>query len=318
MKKLVFLISFLLSFSVFAEDLSRGGEEPPDGLHTQPCNLRATKVKMFAAIRDIIDKDVNMVRGSITYNDTDNAFPAVGMINLDGDQAGHSSGTFLALKNKNGQVLRNKVVTSAHALFKQKKNEKDQVYISDELKVPIESIEFLLGQDVNNEDYNFKIKKIECPELWQDQCIVTLDKDVPGHIAPMEPVSNPDTYVQNADMFYNVGYPSWAVDENFNQIGRKGQRFYSQCKTAERWRGKHGEDYHFVGCNSAAGMSGGAFVASKKMSNGSWKDYYIGLVGGRGKKNQKNIADTFRYNEANSFNDVVITSENQSQFFASK
>ena len=307
MKKLVFLLSFLITFSAFAEDPKRGGEEPPDGLYAQPCNLRVTKVNMFAAINQAINKDVNMVEGSISYTDDSNAFPAVGMINLAGDQAGHGSGTVVGIKDDNEKVLKNKVVTSYHVLFDD----------NDNLKVPIESIEFLIGKDVNNEDYSFKIKKIECPEKWKDQCIVTLDRDVPSHIAPMTPVSDPDPYVQDADMFYNVGYPSWAVDERYVKIGRQGQRFYSECKSAKRWQGNNGGDFYIVGCNSAAGMSGGAFVASKKQNDGSWKDYYIGLVGGPGEKNKNNLADTFRYNEVSSFNSVVVTSENQRQFFAS-
>ena len=308
MKKLVFLLSFLLTFSAFAEDPKRGGEEPQATVFTPPCSPRVSKSDMFAALRDVIDKDVNMVPGSRSLKDSDNAFPAVGMVNLAGDQAGHGSGTVVGLKDDKGNVLKNKVVTSAHVLFDDNGN----------LEVPIESIEFLLGYDVKNEDYNFKIKKIECPERWQDQCIITLDRDVPSHITPMTPVSDPDPYINNADMFYYAGYPSWAVNERYELIGHKGQRFYTQCSNAKRWRGQGGEDVHIVGCNSAAGMSGGAFVASKKQNDGSWKDYYIGPVSAPGAKGKNNLAQTFRYNDSDSFNSVVITSENQRQFFASK
>lgn len=307
MKKLVFLLSFLLTFSAFAEDSKRGGEEPQATVFTPPCSPRVSKSDMFATINQAISKEVNMIQGSRSFKDSDNAFPAVGMINLAGDQSGHGSGTVVGLKGENRKVLKNKVVTSAHVLFDDNGN----------LEVPIESIEFLIGYDVNNEDYNFKIKKIECPELWKDQCVLTLDRDVPSDIIPMTPVNDPDPYVNNAEMFFNVGYPSWAVNERYELIGHKGQRFYSQCNKAQRWIGKRGEDVHLVSCNSAKGMSGGAFIASKKEPNGAWKDYYIGPIAGPGGKNQNNIADTFRYNELSSFNSVVITSENQRQFFAS-
>lgn len=300
MKNFVFLLSFLLTFSFFTEDPKCGAEEREATVFTAPCSPRVSKSEMFAAINQAIDKDVNMVEGSISYTDDGNAFPAVGMINLDGDQAGHGSGVVVGLKDKNGKLLRNKVVTSAHVLFDDNGN----------LLVPIESIEFLMGKDVNNEDYSFKIKKIECPELWQDQCIVTLDRDVPSHITPMTPVSDPDPYVQNADMFYYAGYPSWAVDERYIEIGHKGQRFYSECKSAKRHKDFTGGDVHYVSCNSAAGMSGGAFVASKKQRDGSWKDYYIGPIAAPAKKGINNGAQTFRYNEVSSFNSVVITNEN--------
>lgn len=133
----------------------------------------------------------------------------------------------------------------------------------------------------------------------------------------MTPVSDPDPYIQNADMFYYAGYPSRAINERYELIGHKGQRFYTQCSNANRHKDFTGGDVHYVGCNSHPGMSGGAFVASKKQTDGSWKDYYIGLVSAPGGKNQNNIAQTFRYNEVSSFNSVVITSENQRQYFAS-
>ena len=310
MKKLVFLLSFLLTFSVFAEDPKRGGEDPQDSVYTQPCSLKNSPLNLIATLSNELDRRHNKVNGETTYRDTDNSFPAVGMVNLYAGGRGiskHGSGTLLALKDEKGNVLRNKVVTSAHNIFDSNGN----------LDVPIESIQFLLGQDVNNEDYKFNIKKIECPELWKDQCILTLDKDVPKEITPMTPVSDPEPYVNSADMYYFVGYPDWVPDFNGRTIGKKGERFYSECNSANRWRGNNGEDLYMVGCNAFAGNSGGAFLASKKQPNGTWKDYYIGMVGGLGAKGQNNLADTFRYNEVSSFNSIVITTDNQRQFFAS-
>lgn len=309
MKKLVFLLSFLITFSAFAEDPKRGGEKPIDSVYTQPCSLKNSPLNLIASLSSKIDKRYNEVSGSKTYIDSENAFPAVGMINLAGDQAGHGSATLVGIKDKNGNILRNKVVTSAHNLFDDNGN----------LRVPIETMEFLMGTNVLNEDYSFKIKKIQCIDFRKDQCILTLDRDVPNHIPPMTPVTNPEPYVKNADYLFFVGYPSWVPSKkNRNKrYGQKGERFFSECKTAKRWKDSL-NDLYTVGCNAYGAQSGGAFVASKKQADGSWKDYYIGMPSALApKKGLDNVADTFRYNDLNSFNNVVVTRENQRQFFAS-
>lgn len=309
MNNFIFLLSFLLSFSAFAEKTQCSAKEAQKSVFTQPCSLKNSPLDLIASLRDTRDKRHNEIRGSRTYLDSDNAFPAVGMINLAGDQDGHGSATLVGIKDENGKVLRNKIVTSAHNLFDKK----------GKLRVPIETMDFLLGYDLNNEDYTFKINKIECMDFRKDQCILTLDRNVPSHINPMTPVTNPDHHVQNADYLFFVGYASWVPSKKNRNVsfGKKGERYYSECKKAKRWK-DYLNDLYTVGCNAYAAQSGGAFVASKKQANGSWEDYYIGLISSLPpEQGLDNIADTFRYTDLNSFNYLVVTRENQRHFLPS-
>lgn len=304
MKKFLILILIQFSYSALAESNSaRGCKILSKSVFTQPCSPKNSPFDLVASLSQNIDKRLHAVEGSSTFTDDNNVFNSVGMLNFAGAKGGHASGTVVGIKDKNGNVSRDKVVTAAHALFDFNGN----------LKYPIESIEFLLGKDVNDEDYSFGVKKIECIDYRRDQCIVTLDREVPPSISPLEPASddNVSQYIKKADYLYFVGYPSWVPKSNGKRWGNKGQRFFSQCKRSK----KLNKNQYAVGCNLYAAQSGGAFIASKKMKDGSWKDYYLGLPTAldpnRGGK--FNLADLFKESEIERFNKIVITSGNQNQ-----
>lgn len=313
MKKLVFLLSFLLTFSVFAEDReSTKGESYYSEDPSKDCNLQRSSIRsVLQTMNDIIVKENFLRSEKDTHrDDKTNYFPQVGR--LDHGNGLWGSGSFVGIK-ENGVIQRNKIVTAAHNFFNDETGEYSQ---------SLESYSFDLGPDSNNPQLSFSIKKIECTgrgqkkrPVYEDICIVTLNEDLPSYlnfngkrkkVDPLTPWNEKyhtqQKAINDALIFYSVGYHG--AYENSSHIRR-----YNVCDKPDY--GKYIKSIA-TDCNSSSGMSGGPIIATKKNKDGSYSDVFLGVVSGIGLEKSNNVGAPYLPNQIK--NKIEITRANQGKY----
>lgn len=301
--KILFVLFFLLSPCLLFGQV-KGGDTFNKSYYDEPCNLQRSAIEIINHLNSDIKKHSNFPRPIEDTRLDENYFPHTGKLEMP-DNSSFGSGTFLGIR-QNGVISRNKVITSAHNFFTE----------DGELLYPLESYKFKIGNDTEDPDAVFNITKIECigtgynkARAYEDMCIITTDKELPGHIEPAKPWNEKfkslEQAIDSASEFYTAGYHGyWKKYEN--------RRMHNFCTKMNLYNQKN--KFISSDCNTSPGLSGGGAYASIRNKDGTYEDYYIGSNKGFIMGTSTTTISPYFGPSSTNFNTIVVTKDNQYKF----